>query len=48
MELSNNVIKQGLSDVGDFKVSYSIVMDSDNKVIKIDAQIKRKATEAST
>lgn len=45
MELSTETIKQGSSEVGAFKVNYSIVYDSDSKVTKIDAQFKRKSTD---
>lgn len=41
MEFSNTTIKNGSSKVGDFRMDYAITYDGENKVSKIDAQVKR-------
>ena len=41
MELTGNTIRTGLSVVGDFRLDYSVTLNSDNKLVRLDAQVKR-------
>lgn len=47
MEFSSTTIKNGSSKVGDFRIDYTITYDGDNKVSKIDAQVKRTGEKAA-
>lgn len=48
MEFSSTTIKNGSSKVGDFRMDYSITYEGDDKVSKIDAQVKRLPGDEST
>lgn len=41
MEFSSTTIKNGSSKVGDFRIDYTITYEGEEKVSKIDAQVKR-------
>ena len=41
MEFTGDTIKNGQSVVGDFRLDYSISYNSENKVTRFDAQVKK-------
>lgn len=47
MEFSSTTIKNGSSKVGDFRMDYTVTYEGDDKVSKIDAQVKRMGEKAA-
>lgn len=43
MNLTSDTIKQGISNVGDYRMEYTITYNGENKVSKIEAQVKKAA-----
>lgn len=41
MEFTNSTIKTGSSKVGNFRMDYTVTYDGNEKVSKIDAQVKK-------
>lgn len=41
MEFSNSTIKNGSSKVGDFRMDYAVTYEGEEKVSKIDVQVKK-------